>query len=165
MHNSRLFALVGVGIAIIGLFVKGLRTAGEGLLPTLSQSDAGFPDGLPTIWGGLPTWAQILLVILLAVVVALAFWRRHDDPLERTPASIVAVIGLATLGYAVVKWIDASDKADALQAAFLQANQAGLTSTAYSVSTSVGFVILLVGTVLVVFGGVVSLRSDDEAFF
>jgi hypothetical protein len=52
MHNSRLFALVGVGIAVIGLFVKGLRTAGEGLLPTLSQSDAGFPDGLPTIWGG-----------------------------------------------------------------------------------------------------------------
>ena len=52
MHNSRLFALVGVGIAVIGLFVKGLRTAGEGLLTTLSQSDAGFPDGLPTIWGG-----------------------------------------------------------------------------------------------------------------
>ena len=51
MHNSRLFALVGVG-GVIGLLVKGLRTAGEGLLPTLNQTNAGSPDGIPTIWGG-----------------------------------------------------------------------------------------------------------------
>ena len=164
MHNSRLFALVGVGIGAIGLFLKSLRTAGEGLLPTLSQTSGGFPDGIPTIWGGLATWAQILLVLLASAVVVLSLWPRHDDPLERTPALVVAVTGVSLLGYAVSEWIDAIDKADALQAGFLQASQAGVIRAAYSVSPSTGFVILLVGTILIVFSGAISLRTTDHSF-
>ena len=161
MHNSRLFALVGVGIGAIGLFLKSLRTAGEGLLPTLSQTSGGFPDGIPTIWGGLATWAQILLA---SAVVVLSLWPRHDDPLERTPALVVAVTGVSLLGYAVSEWIDAIDKADALQAGFLQASQAGVIRAAYSVSPSTGFVILLVGTILIVFSGAISLRTTAHSF-
>ena len=52
MHNSLLLAPVDVSIAVIGLFVKGLCTVGEGLVPTLSQSCAEFPYGIPTIWAG-----------------------------------------------------------------------------------------------------------------
>ena len=110
-------------------------------------------------------WAQVLLVILAAAVVTLALWPRHDDPMERTPSSVMAVIGLAMLAYAVVRWIDAIDKADVLESAFAQAAQGGVINSAYSVTTSAGFVILLVGTILVVFGGVLSLRRDHDAFF
>lgn len=165
MHNSRLFALVGAGIGIMGLFLKALTTAGEGLLPTLSQTAATFPDGISTIWGGLATWAQILLAILIAAVIGLALRPIHEDSLGRTSGSIVAVIGVAMLGYAVSEWIDAGDKADSLQAGFLEAARLGVISDAYTVTTSTGFVILLVGTVLVVFGGVLGLRTEHESIF
>lgn len=165
MHNSRLFALVGTGIGIMGLFLKSLTTSGQGLLPTLSQTSGSFPDGIPTIWGGLATWAQVLLVLLIAAVIGLSLRPRHEEPYEQASAGIVAVIGLAMLGYAVSEWIDAGDKADALQAGFLQAAQAGVIPTAHSVTTSTGFIVLLVGTVLIVFGGVLSLRSDQKSFF
>lgn len=84
MHNSRLFALVGAGIGIMGLFLKALTTAGEGLLPTLSQTDSGFPNGIPTIWGGLATWAQIVLVLVIGAIITLSLRPRHEDPLDRT---------------------------------------------------------------------------------
>ncbi len=162
MHNSRLFALVGVGIGIMGLFLPSLNTAGEGLLPTLAQSSGGFPDGIPTIWGGLATWAQVLLVILITVVVVIAFRPPHEDPLDRTSTSIVAVIGVAVLGYAVSQWADAADKADQLEAGFLQAAQAGIIPAAYSVAPSTGFVVLLVGTVLVTFAGILGFRYESR---
>ena len=148
----------------MGLFVKTLTTAGEGLLPTLSQTGGGLPDGIPTIWGGLSSWAQILLVVLVTTVVVLALRPVHGDPLDRTNASIVAVIGLGMVGYAVTEWIDAGDKADTLAAAFLEALRQGIISDAPSVTVSVGFMILLVGATLVVFGGVVALRSEQKSF-
>ncbi len=166
MHNSRLFALVGVGIGVIGLFLKALTTAGEGLLPTLSQTGAAFPDGIPTIWGGLATWAQILLVLATGAIVTLSLRPRHEDAFDRTSGGIVAVLGIATLTYAVAEWADAFDKADALEAAFVQAAQQGVIPAAFSVAPSTGFVILLVGTALIVFGGVLGFRiGDQDSFF
>jgi hypothetical protein len=164
MHNSRLFALVGTGIGIMGLFLKALTTEGEGLLHTLSQTSAGFPDGIPTIWGGLATWAQVMLVIFIAAVVVLALRPVHEEPFDRTSGGAVAVIGLAMLGYALSEWIDAGDKAESLQAGFLQAAQADVIPTAHTVATSTGFIILLVGTVLVVFGGALGFRTDHKSF-
>ena len=165
MHNSRLFALVGVGIGIMALFLKALTTAGEGLLPTLSQTGA-FPDGIPTIWGGLATWAQVLLVIVIIAVIGLALRPRHEDPFDRTSGGIVAVLGITTLGYAVTEWADAFDKADVLEAGFLQMARQGVIDVVYSVAPSTGFVILLVGTALIVFGGVLGFRTGDhDSFF
>lgn len=165
MHNSRLFALVGTGIGVMGLFLKALSTAGEGLLPTLSQAAAGFPDGIPTIWGGLATWAQVMLVVFIVVVVGVSLRPPHDQPLDRTSAGVVAVIGLAMLAYAVTEWMDATDKAESLQDSFVAAAQQGFIPTAHSVSTSTGFVILLVSTILVLFGGVLGFRSEQKSFF
>ncbi len=165
MHNSRLFALVGAGIGVMSLFLEALTTGGEGLLPTLSQMSDAFPDGIATIWGGLATWAQLVLVVLIVGVVGLALRPRHDDPLDRTSATAMAVIGVAILGYGVAQWVDAGDKAEALEAGFRQAAENGIISQAYTVDTSTGFVILVVGAVLVAFGGVLGLRSDQQSFF
>ena len=165
MHNSRLFALVGAGIGIMGLFLKALTTAGEGLLPTLSQTGSGFPNGIPTIWGGLATWAQIVLVLVIGAIITLSLRPRHEDPLDRTSGGIVAVLGIAMLAYAVTEWADAFDKSDTFEAGFLQAAQAGVIPASFSVAPSTGFVILLVGTALVVFGGVLGFRTGDHDSF
>lgn len=165
MHSSRLFALVGIGIAVIGLPLRSLSTGGAGLLPTLSQMDADLPDGISSIWGGFPTWAQVSLVILIGAVVALTARPIHDEPLDHRTGSIVAVIGVVMLGYGVSEWIQAIDRANLLEAGFLEAARAGVISTVYPVSTSPGFVIFLVGAVLVVFGGVLGLREDRRSLY
>ena len=161
MHVNRLMALAGVIIGVIGLFMKSLVTDGEELLPTLAAASPDFPDGIPTIWGGLDAWAQVVLVILIIVVVFLSFRPVIADRFSRTDSMIVAVIGVALLAYAIVKWVDAGDKADTLQAGFAQANAGGLIPAAFEVTRGVGFVVLVVGTVLVAAAGAMGLARRD----
>jgi membrane protease YdiL (CAAX protease family) len=162
VHRNRLIALAGVIIGVIGLFIKSLNTDGEGLLETLNAANPDFPDGIPTIWGGLDTWAQVVLVILIIVVVVIAVRPDIARGLDRNSSMIVAGIGVALLAYAVIKWMDAGDKADNLQAAFGQAAEGGAIPAAFEVSRSVGFLVLIVGTVLVLFAGAMGFMGDVE---
>ena len=76
---------------------------------------------------------------------------------------IVTAIGVALLAYAVVKFVDAGDKAENLAAAFGQAAGAGAIPEAFSVSRGVGFLVLIVGTVLVTFAGAMGfVGTNDE---
>lgn len=162
MHRNRLMALAGVIIGVIGLFMKSLTSDGEELLPALNQANPDFPDGIPTIWGGLDTWAQVVLVILIIVVVVIALRPDIAEGLDRNSSMIVAGVGVALLAYAVVKFIDAGDKADNLAAAFGQAAEAGAVPAAFEVSRGIGFVILIIGTVLVTFAGAMGFVGDNE---
>lgn len=162
MHRNRLIALAGVVIGVIGLFMKSLTTDGESALPDLNAASPDFPDGIPTIWGGLDAWAQVVLVILILVVVVICFRPDMAKGLDRNSSMIVAGIGVALLAYAVVKFIDAGDKADNLTAAFGQAFEAGLLPVAFEVSRGIGFIVLIVGTVLVIFGGAMGFVGDAE---
>jgi hypothetical protein len=159
MHTGRLFVLSGVVIGIIGLFMKALRTGGESLFPTLHEANPAFPESIPSIWGGLATWAQIVLVVLLVVVVALAFMGGLAKPMSKNASLTTAVIGVALLAYVVVKMIDAFDTADTLQAGMAQAAQSNANLTAYTVSAGFGFFVLLVGTALVIAGGLSAIRQ------
>ncbi len=158
MHVSRIVALVGVVLGVIGLFMKALTTEGEGLLVQLAQADPNFPGGIPTIWGGLATWAQVVAVIAIVIVVALAVRPPTAAPFDRTSAIVVSLIGVSLTAYAVVKWMDAGDRADALQAGFAQAASLGAVPEAFTVSTGIGFIVLMAGTVLVLIGGLLALR-------
>ena len=151
MHTGRLFALTGVIIGIVGLFLKALSTDGE----------AYSPDPIPTIWGGLDTWAQIVLVILMIAVVALAIYGARAAAMDRNSSMVTAVIGAALLVYAVIKMLDAGDEAENLQNGFAQAAAGGAIPEAYTVGTGIGFLILIVGTVLVIAGGLSGLRSSE----
>jgi hypothetical protein len=156
-------ALTGALIGIIGLFVSSLSTDGKGVLEALSQQSDSFPDGIPTIWGGLDAWAQIVLVILIIVTVALAVMPDRLLTYDRTGATITAVIGVALLGYAFVKYLDAGDSADTLEAGFAQAAAGGVPGVqAWTVSPSVGFFVLMLGTVLVLAAGIMSLIASKE---
>jgi hypothetical protein len=167
MHFHRLMALTGVIIGVIGLFFSGLSTEGEGAMAGLSAAFAeqgvDFADGIPTIWGGLATWAQWTLVVLIIVTVILAFVPPRERTYDRTGAMLTSVIGVALLAYAVYKYIDAGNKADDLEAGFAQAAQLGLPGIeAWSVSPSIGFFVLIVGTVVVAAAGVLSMMSTSE---
>lgn len=161
MHTGRLFALAGVVIGIIGLFLKSLSSAGESLLPALAQANPAFPDGIPTIWGGLDTWAQWVLVVLIVVVVVLALLGVRSAAMSRGSSLTTAVIGAALLAYVIIKYLDALDSADSIQAGMAQAAAGGLIPEAYTVSVGIGFLILAVGTVLVIAGGLSGLRSES----
>jgi hypothetical protein len=163
MHLHRLTALTGVVIGVIGLFFSGLSTEGEAALPALSSQSDSFPDGIPTIWGGLDGWAQIVLVILIIAVVAIALMPERTETYDRNMAMVTSVIGVALLAYAIVKALDASDSADTLQAGFAQAAGAGVPGVAaWGVSVSVGFFVLMLGTVIVALAGAMSLLSTSE---
>jgi Ca2+/Na+ antiporter len=162
MHIGRILALVGVVLGIIGLFMKSLTTEAEELLPTLSQADQAFPDGIPTIWGGLETWAQVVAVIAIIVVVVLAVRPPTRQPEDRISSLATAVIGVGLLAYAIVKLLDASDKADTLEAGLAAAAQAGAIPTAFAVDVGIGFYVLILGTALVAIGGVLGLISSSS---
>ena len=161
MHINRLIALAGVIIGVIGLFMTSLVTEGKDLLPTLAAASPDFPDGIPTIWGGLAAWAQVVLVILIIVVLFLSLRPVLSENFSRTDAMIVSVIGIALLAYALIKWMDAGDKADTLQAGFGQANAGGMIPAAFEVSRGLGFFVLIVGTILVTAAGALSLAKRD----
>ena len=163
MHLHRLMALAGAVIGIIGLFFSSLTTDGKGALGALSQQSDSFPDGIPTIWGGLDGWAQVVLVILIIATVALAVMPDRLETYERTGAGITAVIGVALLAYAFIKYLDAGDSADTLAAGFAQAAAAGVAGVqAWAVSPSIGFFVLMIGTILVLAAGVMSLLANKE---
>ena len=163
MHLHRLMALAGALIGIIGLFFSGLTTDGKGVLEALSQQSDSFPDGIPTIWGGLDGWAQVVLVVLIIVTVALAVMPDRLLTYDNTGAGITAVVGLALLAYAFIKYLDAADSADTLEAGFAQAAAGGVPGVqAWTVSPSIGFFVLMIGTVLVLGAGVMSLIANKE---
>ena len=163
MHLHRLMALAGALIGIIGLFFSGLTTDGKGVLEALSQQSDSFPDGIPTIWGGLDGWAQVVLVILIIVTVALAVMPDRLLTYDNTGAGITAVVGLALLAYAFIKYLDAGDSADTLEAGFAQAAANGVPGVqAWTVSPSIGFFVLMIGTVLVLGAGIMSLIANKE---
>lgn len=163
MHVQRLTALVGAVVGIIGLFFSGLTTDGEAALPALSQASDSFPDGIPTIWGGLATWAQIVLVVLIIAVVALAVRPDRSTTYDKMGAGVTAGIGVALFAYAIVKYLDASDSADTLAGGFAQAAAGGIPGVeAWSVAAGSGFFVLMAGTILVIAGGAMSLAAKNN---
>jgi len=160
VHFSRLMALAGVVIGIIGLFMKSLTTSvADGVPAEVSGGVDGFADIVPTIWGGLDTWAQWVLVIFIIVVVVLCVRPVVSKALSRYDSMIVGGIGAVLLVYAIIKWMDAGDKADEATAGLVGG---GIPAELFSISRGVGFLILIVGTVLVLFAGVTGFMGKSE---
>jgi hypothetical protein len=79
--------------------------------------------------------------------------------LNRTDSMIVGGIGLVLLVYAVIKWMDASDEADGVTA---QLVDGGIPDALFSVGPGLGFLILIIGTVLVTFAGATGFVGKSE---
>ena len=163
MHYGRIVALVGVVLGVVGLAMPALTSDGEEAMPAINAANPDFPDGIPTIWGGLDTWAQVLVVIVLVVVVGLALWPPMKKPEDRISALATTVLGVVFLAYAVVKYLDTVDDADAVEAGFAQAFQAGAIPAAFTVSVGVGFIVVFIGTGLVAIGGLLGFMASNKA--
>jgi hypothetical protein len=161
MHWTRIWTLLGVVLGVAALFMKGATTDGEELLPALSQG-GDFPDGISTIWGGLDTWVQVVVVIAIIAVVVFALM----PPLkmvEKLPYALTTtLIGVALLVYAIVKFVEAGDDASTLEAGFAQAAAAGAIPAAFTVTVGNGFYILMAGTAMVAIGGLVMMIMKDN---
>ena len=162
MHWTRIWTLVGVVLGVLALFTKGATSDGEELLPALNASGAPFPDGISTIWGGLDTWVQVVVVIAIIAVVVFAFM----PPLnlvEKVPFALTTtLIGVALLIYAIIKFMEASDDASTLQDGFAEAAAGGAIPAAFTVSVGWGFYVLIAGTAMVAIGGLVMLINRDS---
>ncbi|MGA9595086.1 MAG: hypothetical protein WBV06_02945 [Acidimicrobiia bacterium] len=167
VHFRRLMALAGVVIGIIGLFMKSLITDGESEMETLAQiaHDGGshFPKGIPTIWGGLAAWAQVLLVIFIILIVFLCLRPDIAKGFNQMDSMIIGVIGVALLAYAVYKFVDAGDAANSLAAGFAAMASQGAPTSAHDVSRGVGFFVLILGTVLIAAAGALGLAGNSES--
>jgi len=162
MHSSRLLSLVGVIVMTVSLFLISLATDGESYLAGLHDANPDIPGGIPTLWGGLDVWEQVLAVVLLVAAVVLALLPPIRAKFNRMSAVLTALIGLALLASSVVKFLDAGDKADELAGVFGQLNAAGAVPEAFAVGRGVGFVVLFVGCVLVIFGGSMGFVGIEE---
>ncbi len=162
MHISRIIALLGVIVGTVGLFLKALSSPGESNLEALSESVEELPASIPTIWSGLDTWAKIAVVVAILMVLALVFQPPRKSPFGASAAMIVTVIGVALTVYAVVKWLEAGDNADQMQAAFEQIADAGQIPEAFDVTTGPGFIVLVAGTLLITIGGLLGFRRRGE---
>jgi len=161
MHWTRVWTLFGVVLGVIALFMKGATTDGEELLPALSQG-GDFPDGISTIWGGLDTWVQVVVVIAILVVVAFALMPSLTA-VEKVPYALTTtLIGVALLVYAIVKFVEAGDDASTLEAGFAQAAAAGAIPAAFTVTVGNGFYLLMAGTAMVALGGLVMMIMKDN---
>jgi hypothetical protein len=162
MHWTRIWTLLGVVLGVAALFMKGATTDGEELLPALSQGGE-FPDGISTIWGGLDTWVQVVVVIAIIAVVAFALMPPLKAVETLPYALITTLIGVALLVYAIVKFVEAGDDASTLEAGFAQAAAAGAIPAAFTVTVGNGFYILMAGTAMVAIGGLVMMIMKDNA--
>ncbi|NND04355.1 MAG: hypothetical protein HKN91_16385 [Acidimicrobiia bacterium] len=163
MHLHRLLALAGVAIGVVGLFFSGLTTAGEPALAALSQQEESLPDGIPTIWGGLEVWAQVILVLLIAVVVWTSVRPYVELTFLRSSAIVVTSCGVVMFAYAAIKYIDAFESADTLETGFWLVAESELRGvSAWSVAPGIGFFVLLLGTFIVALSGVLSLISAER---
>ena len=166
MNWTRIWTLFGVVLGVAALFTKGATTDAEELLPALSQADPNFPDGIPTIWGGLDTWVQVVVVIAIIAVVVFAFMPPLTSVEAMPYALATTIIGVALLVYAIIKFLEAGDDAEILQGGLAKAAEAGALPAAFTVSVGAGFYVLMAGTAMVALGGLIMLitRSDaDEA--
>ncbi|MGB9359370.1 MAG: hypothetical protein WCC01_12515 [Acidimicrobiia bacterium] len=163
MHWTRIWTLFGVVLGVAALFTKGATTDAEELLPALSEASADFPDGISTIWGGLDTWVQVVVVIAIIAVVAFAFMPPFTS-VEAMPFALgTTIIGAALLVYAIVKFLEASDDAETLQNGLARAAEGGMIPAAFTVSVGAGFYVLMAGTAMVAIGGLVMLITKSDA--
>ena len=163
MHWTRIWTLFGVVLGVAALFTKGATTDAEELLPALNQASADFPDGIPTIWGGLDTWVQVVVVIAIIAVVVFAFMPPLSS-IEAMPYALgTTLIGAALLVYAIIKYLEASDDAETLQNGLANAAEGGMIPAAFTVSVGGGFYILMAGTAMVAIGGLIMLITKSDA--
>lgn len=168
MHYGRIVIVVGAVLGAIGFIPQSASSAGEELLPQLSQANPAFPSGFDSTFTALYNdTAAAAIIYLIAAIAALGttFMPPFKEAMNRMMALTATVLGVVMLVIGVFSTMGASDDASTLQDAFGQAAAGGLIPEAYTVSIGWGWYLLILAGVVVAVGGVLSLmaRPNEDA--
>jgi len=158
----------GTVLALIGLGLKSASSAGEDLLPAMSEAIPGVPAGFDRVitafWNESLVGAGIFMIALVAVL-GVSMIPDVKVALSRMNALVVTVLGVLMLVVGGLAAQGAQSDADSLEEAFAGAMAAGMTTELFTVSISVGWYLLAIGGVVAAIGGVLALvaRPDESA--
>lgn len=160
IHPNRSLALAGAVAAIVGLVLKGARTDGEEIMPALASAVPDFPDGIPTLFGGLDTWEQWAVAILIGVVLVLVLKPVISAAIDKTSSMAIGAAGIGLFVAGIIKWIDATNRASDVEDAFAALNAAGQVPVPFEVSViPLGYILFLLGMGAVAIAGTLSLKD------
>jgi hypothetical protein len=176
LHYTRIVGLVGVVVVVIGLLLQSASSAAEDAIPgadgatfmevTNAATDGAVPASFDSVWGAIydeSVPGGIVLGLALLVIVALAFVPPMQDAPNRMYSLVLTIVGVIVIIIAGIGMNRAMGDASDLQAAYGQMAAAGALPTAFTVSISAGWVLLLVGGGLSSVGGILGLMADTTA--
>ncbi len=161
MTMSRLLTLLGGGFVVGASMTPAIRTDGLAALAAMHEASPDVPSGIPTLWSALDPWMRIAVVVFVTVAVVMALRPPLAAHMARIDGAIVAVAAGITLVIAVLALVRARQDAAALADAFARFTDAGTIATTYDAAPGTGFVLFVLGPVLAVAGGVVSVIAPD----
>ncbi len=138
-----------------------LRTNGSSALASMHEASPDVPAGIPTLWGALDPWMRIAVVVFVVVAVVMALRPPLTVHMAKIDGAIVAVTGGVVFIIAVLALTQARQDAAALADAFARFADAGAIPTLYDAAPGTGFVLLVLGPVLAVAGGAVSVLAPE----
>jgi hypothetical protein len=176
LHYTRIVALVGVVIVVIGLLLQSASSGAEAEIPdaggatfmdvTNAATGGAVPSTFDSVWGAIydeSVPGGIVLVLALLVIVALAFVPPMQDTPNRMYSLVLTIVGVIVIIIAGIAMNKAMGDASDLQDAYAQMAAAGALPTAFGVSISAGWVLLLVGGGVSSIAGILGLMADTTA--
>ena len=176
MHYTRIVALVGVVIVVIGLLLQSASSSAEDAIPggdgttfmeaTSAATEGAVPSSFDSVWGAIydeSVPGGIVLALSLLVIVALAFVPPMQDTPNRMYSLVLTIVGVIVIIIAGIGMNKAMGDASDLQNAYAQMAAGGALPAAFGVSISAGWVMLLVGGGIASIACILGLMADTTA--
>ena len=176
LHYTRIVALVGVVVVVIGLLLQSASSSAEDAIPggdgttfmeaTSAATEGAVPSSFDSVWGAIydeSVPGGIVLALALLVIVALAFVPPMQDTPNRMYSLVLTIVGVIVIVIAGVATNKALGDASDLQDAYAQMAAAGALPGEFGVSISAGWVLLFVGGGVASIAGILGLMADTTA--
>jgi hypothetical protein len=176
LHYTRIVALVGVVVVVIGLLLQSASSGAEDAIPggdgttfmeaTSAQTDGAVPASFDSVWGAIydeSVPGGIVLVLALLAIVALAFIPPMTDAPNRMYSLVLTIVGVIVIVIAGVATNKALGDASDLQNAYAQMAAAGALPAPFTVSISAGWWLLFTGGGVASIAGILGLMADTTA--
>jgi hypothetical protein len=176
LHYTRIVALVGVVIVVIGLLLQSASSSAEDAIPggdgttfmeaTSAATDGAVPSSFDSVWGAIydeSVAGGIVLALALLVIVALAFVPPMQDAPNRMYSLVLTVVGVIVIVIAGIATNKALGDASDLQNAYAQMAAGGVLPAAFGVSISAGWWLLFTGGGVASIAGILGLMADTTA--
>jgi hypothetical protein len=175
LHYTRIVALVGVVVVVIGLLLQSASSGAEAEAPgaggatfmevTSAQTEGAVPSSFDSVWGAIydeSVPGGIVLALALLVIVALAFVPPMQDAPNRMYSLVLTIVGVIVIVIAGIATSKALTDASDLQNAYAQI-AAGSEMPAFGVSISAGWWLLFTGGGVASIAGILGLMADTTA--